>query len=215
MARRRAGEEDEGVLELERALAVFERLGADPDAAAVRRSLGRSEAEGLPFEKVETTFMFTDVVGSTQLVEAIGDEAWENLLRWHDETLLRVVGEHGGEVVKHTGDGFLVVFASADAALAAARGIQRALADHRRAHGFAPQIRIGVHTASGVRHGRDYSGAGVHAAARISALAGEGQILVSADTLGAAGRRYELTERRQVKLKGISRPVEVAAIDWR
>ena len=214
-ALRRAGEEEAGVLELERALVTFERLGADPDAAMVRRALGRGEPDRRSLEKVDVTFVFTDVVGSTQLVEAIGDEAWENLLRWHDETLMRVVGEHGGEVVKHTGDGFLVVFASADAALAAAWAIQRALADHRRAHGFAPQVRIGVHTASGVRHGRDYSGAGVHAAARIGALAGEGQILVSAETLRVAGQRYALTDRRTVKLKGISTPVEVAALDWR
>ena len=214
-ALRRAGEEEAGVLELERALVTFERLGADPDAAMVRRALGRGEPDRRSLEKVDVTFVFTDVVGSTQLVEAIGDEAWENLLRWHDETLMRVVGEHGGEVVKHTGDGFLVVFASADAALAAAWAIQRALADHRRAHGFAPQVRIGVHTASGVRHGRDYSGAGVHAAARIGALAGEGQILVSAETVRVAGQRYALTDRRTVKLKGISTPVEVAALDWR
>ena len=213
-ALRKADDEEQGMLELERALATFERLGADPDGDATRTLLGRSQAPVVPLQRVDTTFMFTDVVGSTQLVEAIGDEAWENLLRWHDQTLQGVFGEHAGEVVKHTGDGFLVIFARADAALAAAQAIQRALADHRRAHGFALQVRIGVHTASGVRHGHDYSGAGVHAAARISALAGEGQILVSAETLAAAGQRYELTDRREVKLKGISRPLEVAALDW-
>ena len=159
--------------------------------------------------------MFTDVVGSTQLIEAIGDEAWENLLRWHDETLQGLVRANGGEVVEHTGDGFLAVFNESGSALASARAIQRALADHRHEHGFAPQVRIGVHAASGMRHGQGYSGAGVHAAARITALAGEGEILASVETLTATSQPYEASEAREVKLKGISQPVEVASVGWR
>jgi len=209
-----AGEGESATVELEAALAIFERLGAEPDATATRRLLGPGEARVQPLQHVQTTFMFTDVVGSTQLIEAIGDEAWENLLRWHDEALRRVIEEHGGDVVKHTGDGFLVVFGAADAALAAAQAIQRALAEHRREHGFAPQVRVGVHAASGLRHGRDFSGAGVHAAARIAALAGEGEILASSETLAAATHRYVVSDRRSLKLKGISRDVTVATIDW-
>jgi class 3 adenylate cyclase len=159
--------------------------------------------------------MFTDVVGSTQLVEAIGDEAWENLLRWHDERLQALIQEHGGEVVERTGDGFLAVFGEPGSALAAARAIQRALADHRREHGFAPQVRIGVHAARGTRHGAGYSGVGVHAAARITALAGEGEILASAATLAASAQRHEASARREVKLRGIAEPVEVASVGWR
>lgn len=214
-ALRAAGDEEAANAEFETALGTFERLGADPDAVAVRTLLGRPASDIKPIERIETTFMFTDVVGSTQLIEAIGDEAWESLLRWHDSTLHGVFAEHGGDVVKHTGDGFLVVFGTAGAALGAARAIQRALATHRRDHGFSPNVRIGVHTAGGMRHGRDYSGAGVHTAARIGALAGEGEILASTATLNAAGQRYEASSPRAVKLKGISRPVEVASVDWR
>ena len=209
-----AGEGEPATVELEAALAIFDRLGAEPDAAATRRLLGRGEARMQPLQRVQTTFMFTDVVGSTQLIEAIGDEAWENLLRWHDETLRRVIEARNGEVVKQTGDGFLAVFAAADDALAAAQAVQRGLAEHRREHGFAPQVRVGVHAASGLRHGRDFSGAGVHAAARIAALAGEGEILASAASLEAATRRYSVSDRRPVKLKGISREIIVAAVDW-
>jgi class 3 adenylate cyclase len=209
-----AGEDEPATIELEAALAIFERLGAEPDATATRRLLRPGEAHVQSLQHVQTTFMFTDVVGSTQLIEAIGDEAWENLLRWHDDTLRRVIGEHGGDVVKHTGDGFLVVFAAVDAALAAAQAIQRALAEHRREHGFAPQVRVGVHAASGLRHGRDFSGAGVHAAARIAALAGEGEILASSETLDGATHRYVVSNRRSLKLKGISRDVVVATVDW-
>jgi class 3 adenylate cyclase len=209
-----AGEGEPATVELEAALAIFERLGAEPDATATRRLLGPGEARVQPFQHVLTTFMFTDVVGSTQLIDAIGDEAWENLLRWHDDTLGRVIEEHGGDVVKHTGDGFLVVFAATDAALAAAQAIQRALAEHRREHGFAPKVRVGVHAAGGLRHGRDFSGAGVHAAARIAALAGEGEILASSETLDAATHRYVVSNRRALKLKGISRDVVVGTVDW-
>ena len=211
---RAAGEGESATVELEGALAIFDRLGAEPDATATRRLLGRSDAPSQPLQHVQTTFMFTDVVGSTQLIEAIGDDAWESLLRWHDDALRRVIGEHGGDVVKHTGDGFLVVFATADSALAAAQAIQRALADHRREHGFAPRVRVGIHAASGLRHGRDFSGAGVHVAARIAALAGEGEILASSETLAAAIRQYEVSGRRPQKLKGVSREVEVASVDW-
>jgi class 3 adenylate cyclase len=176
--------------------------------------LGRAEAAVVELQRVDATFMFTDVVGSTQLVEAIGDAAWENLLRWHDETLKRLFADEGGEVVKHTGDGFLVIFQTPDRALGAAQAVQRTLASHRREHGFAPQVRIGVHTAGGVRHGRDYSGAGVHVAARIGALANEGEILASSATLAAAVSTYQAADRGQVKLKGISKPVAVSSVLW-
>jgi class 3 adenylate cyclase len=214
-AMRAAGEEEPAKLELEAALAVFDRLGAVPDAATVRGMLGRAEPELVAIQRVDATFMFTDVVGSTQLVEAIGDDAWENLLRWHDETLTRLFGEHGGQVVKHTGDGFLVVFEVPDDAMAAAQAVQRTLAAHRHEHGFAPQVRIGIHSAAGLRHGRDFSGAGVHVAARIGALAGEGEILASATTLAGVSGRYQTTDRGQTKLKGIAQPVSLAAVEWR
>jgi class 3 adenylate cyclase len=215
LALRAAGEDEPAKLELEAALTAFDRLGAAPDSSAVRQMLGRAVPTATAIQHIEATFMFTDVVGSTQLVEAIGDEAWENLLRWHDETLTRLFAEQGGDVVKHTGDGFLVVFDKADDAVAAAQAVQRTLAAHRRDHGFAPQVRIGIHSAGSVRHGRDFSGAGVHVAARIGALASEGEILASATTLAASAQRYESADRGQTKLKGIAQPVSLAAVEWR
>ena len=212
-ALRGSGDEEEAILELERAATTFEKLGAQPDALQARRS-ARSGPAPTPLQKVDLTFMFTDVVGSTPLVEAIGDAAWENLLRWHDETLRRIVTAHDGKVVQHTGDGLLAVFEHPDRGLAAARGIQRALADHRRDHGFAPQVRIGVHAASGVPHGAAYSGAGVHAAARIAALADEGQILASLDTLAAAGEAPDAPSTHEVRLKGLSQPMAVSSVLW-
>ena len=159
------------------------------------------------------TFMFTDIVGSTALVEAIGDEAWGDLLRWHDETLSGCFERHAGEEVHRTGDGFFVAFADAGSALACAAEIQRSLADHRRDHGFAPGVRIGLHSAEATRTRGDYEGAGVHAAARIAALANGGEVLASQETVdGIEGVVAE--EPREVTLKGLAEPVRVAAIDW-
>src|SRR5207253_1988300 len=94
---------------------------------------------------------------------------------------------HGGEVVTSTGDGFFVAFDETPRAVACATAIQRALTEHRTTHGFAPGVRIGLHAAEATRRGNDYSGVGVHVAARIAALAEGGQILASAQTANEAG----------------------------
>jgi class 3 adenylate cyclase len=166
-----------------------------------------------PARRVMKTFMFTDIVKSTNLVEALGDEAWEALLRWHDQTLRSLFIAHKGEEVVATGDGFFVGFDSPDAALGCAVAIQKGLAEHRRAHGFAPQVRIGVHASDATQVGRQFRGKGVHEAARIAQLAEGGEVLASRET--AAGGRYVASEPRSVTLKGISDPVEIVSIEWR
>jgi class 3 adenylate cyclase len=162
--------------------------------------------------RVEKTFMFTDIEGSTNLVEALGDEAWQGVLRWHDETLRLLFAEHRGEEVVATGDGFFVGFDSPDEALACAVAIQRRLAEHRRTNGFAPKVRIGVHAAGATQVGRNFSGKGVHEAARIAALANGDEIFSSAAT--AADGRFPVSETRTVTLRGTSVPVEIVTVDW-
>ncbi len=159
--------------------------------------------------------MFTDIVKSTNLVEAIGDEAWADLLRWHDRTLRSLFAKHGGEEIDHAGDGFFVAFADVASSVECAVAIQRRLFEHRRTHGFAPQVRIGLHEAEATRQGATYRGRGVHEAARISALAEGGEILASAKTLVDAGVRFPTSAGRTVELKGIAEPVELATVDWR
>ncbi len=117
-------------------------------------------------------------------------------------------------MVSSTGDGFFATFDSPARALDCAVGIQHALAEHRRSHGFAPAVRIGVHAAEANQRGSDYSGKGVHVAARIAALAGGGEVLASASTATEAGAAYPVTRRREVMLKGVSEPVEVVALSW-
>src|SRR5207302_10558461 len=129
------------------------------------------------------------------------------------ETLRSLFAAQKGEEVTATGDGFFVGFDSPEEALACAVAIQRKLADHRRTQGFAPQVRIGVHAAGATQVGRNFSGKGVHEAARIAALAGGDEILASQDT--AAGSRFPLSEPREVTAKGISQPIQVVTVDWR
>ena len=211
-ARSIAGETEAATLELEAARATFERLGATPDIARMDALLaGPATPSG---SREVRTFMFTDIVGSTALVEAIGDEAWHDLLHWHDEALRRCLKENKGEEVHRTGDGFFVAFPDARTALACAAMIQRTLSEHRRAHGFAPQVRIGVHAAEATRAAGDYEGAGVHAAARIGALAEGGEVLASVDTLEGIDD-VASGPSREVTLKGLAKPVQVVAVDWR
>jgi adenylate cyclase len=157
--------------------------------------------------------MFTDIVGSTNLVEVLGDEAWETLLRWHDATLRELFASHQGEEVSSTGDGFFVGFDSPEAAVATAIAIQRRLAEHRAKNGFAPQIRIGLHASDATQAGGSFSGKGVHEAARIAQLASGGEILASVATV--ADSQVPTSGPRSVMLRGLSEPMEVVAVDWR
>ncbi len=207
------GDAEAAELELVTARSAFERLGAKPDVARSVALLAQVKGSPSPAREVRT-FMFTDIVGSTALVEAIGDEAWHDLLHWHDQALRRCFMENGGEEVDHAGDGFFVAFPYARAALACAAAVQRTLAEHRRDHGFAPRVRIGLHAAEATRAGGDYHGSGVHAAARIGALADGGEVLASVDTLDGIDD-VSFGEPREVELKGFAAPVHVVAVEWR
>ncbi|MGH8974400.1 MAG: AAA family ATPase, partial [Acidimicrobiia bacterium] len=186
--------------------------------SATRRRLEQSGGRPSPStttarQRARRTFMFTDIVRSTNLVEALGDEAWEHLLRWHDETLRSLFASYGGEEVNRIGDGFFVAFKEPGTAAECAVSIQRALARHRREHGFSPEVRIGLHEADATRKAGDYQGKGVHVAARIGALARGGEIVASQPVI-AHIRGLALSEARSVMLRGLSKPVEVVSINW-
>jgi class 3 adenylate cyclase len=204
-------------LEAHGALATFERLGAIPNAQEARVLLRQLEpnAESEVPRRVQRTFLFTDLVKSTELLEAIGDSAWHHLLAWHDAKLRALFAAHRGEEVDHAGDGFFIAFADASMALACAAAVQRALAEHQREAGFALQLRIGIHRAEATSQDRGYRGRGVHVAARIASLAQAGEILVSRETAQAFGDIYRLEERGELGLKGIKHPMAVMAVDWR
>jgi class 3 adenylate cyclase len=203
---RRQDDEHAATAELEAALAVFEKLGAKLDEERAKELLGRLQAR--------RTFVFTDIVDSTRLLETLGDEKWRKLLARHDELLRERIVERGGEVIKQTGDGFFAAFENPKAAIEAAVAIQRAL----DAEIVAPDIRIGVHTGLAFHtdpDSTDYGGQGVHIAARIGAAAGPAEILVSRDTLDGVGTGLRLSEPRAELLRSLTQPVEVVSVDWR
>jgi class 3 adenylate cyclase len=214
------GRPEQAVMELHAARMTFEQLGAVPDVRRTDERLaaleapGASRPSGTETERVERTFVFTDIVDSTRLAEAMGDEAWSRIVRWHDQVVGAIVAEHGGEEIKATGDGFFLAFADPGAAIDAMVAIQRRLAESGEQHGFAPTIRIGLHTAEANRAGLDYIGIGVNYAARIGAAAASGEILASDSTVAGANRSIRDLGRRTLHLRGISEPVPVTSIGW-
>ena len=204
LAYRGEGDEEGAKEELTLAKTTFERLGAVLDLQRASELLGESSTR--------RTFMFTDIVDSTKLVEVLGESKWAKLLAWHDRTLRELIEEAGGEVIKQTGDGYFAAFQTPNAAIDAATRIQRALDEHEP---LAPDIRIGVHTGGAFhKDDADYTGQGVHVAARIGALAGGGEILVSRESLDG-GSRFPVSEPRSAELKGFDGEVELVAVDWR
>jgi class 3 adenylate cyclase len=203
-ALRESGDEDGAVWELQAAAARFERLGAVRDAERVAELLGRDTAA-----TVTRTFLFTDIVGSTELASAVAsDRHWGNVLRRHDETLRTVFADHGGEVVDHTGDGFFAAFEAPAAAVAAAIAVQRAID-----RDFEFDVRIGVHADGALRTKENYHGRGVHVAARIGAAASGREILASRATIDAVPG-LTVADSRTVTLKGLKEPVEVCSVQW-
>ncbi len=134
------------------------------------------------------TFVFTDIEGSTALLDRLGDGYGEVLFSHH--ALLRGVWEaHGGVEVSTEGDAFLVAFSSASGAVAATTAGQAALAAHAWPHGEPVRVRMGVHTGEPrIREG-DYWGPEVHYAARVASAACGGQVLVSAAAAALASGR--------------------------
>ena len=165
-----------------------------------------SESPELPTGTV--TFLFTDIEGSTRLLQALGDESFRACLRTHDEILHRAVTD--GIVVKTIGDAFFVVFTDAARALAAAVAAQRELSAATWREGEEVRVRMGVHTGQGILGGADYVGLDVHRAARIADAGHGGQILLS-ETTAAAVRDVlpdgiGLQNLGSFHLKDLSRP---------
>ena len=127
-AYRAGGADERATLELRAALAAFKQLGALLDVQRAATLLGEEVGDAAPSELVRgarRTLMFTDIVSSTNLVDAIGDEAWADLRRWHDRTLRELFVEHQGQEIDHAGDGFFVAFETSNAAAECAIAIQR------------------------------------------------------------------------------------------
>jgi class 3 adenylate cyclase/tetratricopeptide (TPR) repeat protein len=188
------------------------REGLAP-AREVSRTHADSDSAHGPMQEV--VLMLTDIVKSTALVDAMGDETWAELAAWHERTLRTIFTRFGGREIDHAGDGFFVRFVDVPAALDCAREIQRRLAEHRRTHGFAPRIRIAVHRTSVVVDGRHVRGRGVYEAAKLADAAFGDEILVSGDSLGPLDGRYHRGEPRHVDTRESAQPLVAVPIEWR
>jgi predicted ATPase/class 3 adenylate cyclase len=124
------------------------------------------------------TFLFTDIEGSTHLVEELG-EAYRDLLGEHCRILRGAISDARGIELGTEGDSFFAVFSTAPDAVAATAAAQRALADHRWPGGASVRVRMGLHTGDAILGGDNYMGLDVHRAARIAAAAHGGQVVLS------------------------------------
>jgi class 3 adenylate cyclase len=161
--------------------------------------------------------IFTDLVGSTQLLDRLGDDAAEEVLRTHLSLLRQVVADSGGHEVKSLGDGLMVVFPSALQALGCAVAMQRAVAEQRRhgaSHGL--ELRVGVHAGEPVQDDDDFFGTAVVVAKRLCDLAQGGEILASDLVAGLLGSRggFRFRPVGPLHLKGLARPLAAVAVEW-
>lgn len=170
-----------------------------------------------PAPEGTVTVLFTDLRGSTEMTERLGDVAAAALIRRHNELIDRAVREHGGRVVKTVGDGFMVAFTGAGRALECAIAIQRSLALQNDAHPEEPlDVRMGLHTGEAVREGDDLLGRTVIVAARMMDAAAPGQILVSAlvRELVASTGTFIFGPPAEVELKGLAAAQLVYPVRW-
>ncbi|HKV30745.1 MAG TPA: adenylate/guanylate cyclase domain-containing protein [Candidatus Dormibacteraeota bacterium] len=164
---------------------------------------------GATSNRVLSTVLFTDIVGSTQLAEEIGDQRWSVLLARHDDIVARHVASFRGRVIRSTGDGVLATFDGPARAIQCARAMRDALA----LEGL--KIRTGLHTGEVELKGTDdIGGIAVHIAARVMALAGADEILVSgAIPPLVLGSGISFTDRGTHPLKGVAHPWPIFAVE--
>jgi len=148
-------------------------------------------------ERALATVLFTDIVGSTEKAGQLGDRAWRDLIERHDSIVRRQLALHHGREVKTMGDGFLATFDGP------ARAIRCATAIRGELRGIGIDVRVGIHTGEVELIGEDVSGMAVNIGARIGALAGSGDVLVSSTVRElVVGSGLEFDHRGTHALKG-------------
>ena len=153
---------------------------------------------GFDAERVLTTIVFTDIVGSTQRAAALGDLRWHDLLDNHDRIVRHELGRFRGREVNTSGDGFVATFTSPSVAIDCAD----AIVDAVRPLGI--DVRIGIHAGEVEIRGDDVAGMAVHIGARVAALAGPSEVLVSSTVREiVTGSRHTFAERGEHELKGV------------
>jgi class 3 adenylate cyclase len=153
---------------------------------------------GSDAERVLTTIVFTDIVGSTQQAAALGDDRWHALLDNHDNVVRHQLERFGGREVNTVGDGFVAMFTSPSVAIDCAD----AIVDAVRPLGI--EVRVGIHAGEVEVRGDDIAGMAVHIGARVGALSGPSEVLVSSTVREiVTGSRRRFVERGEYDLKGV------------
>lgn len=172
---------------------------ADPDPVVgeIREFLtGVRETPGA--DRVLATVLVTDIVGSTERAAELGDRRWRALLEGHYQVVRRQLARFSGREIKTLGDGILATFDGPGRAIRCARAMVEATGEH------GLEIKVGIHTGEVEVMGEDVGGLGVHIAARVGALAGPGEVLVSETVKGlVAGSGLRFTDRGLHALKGV------------
>ncbi|HYZ93874.1 MAG TPA: AAA family ATPase [Actinomycetota bacterium] len=163
------------------------------------------------------TLLFTDLVGSTELYDRLGDETAESLRRTHFRLLRQAVADRGGREVKNVGDGLMVVFHSSVDAVSCAIDMQEAVDRYNRRPQTLPlDVRIGLHAGEPIHDEEDYFGASVNVARRLCDEALGGQIVASDLVRGLIGGREGFAFRSlgAMELRGIAEPVPASEVVW-
>jgi adenylate cyclase len=159
------------------------------------------------------TIVFTDIEGSTALMETLGEPQWLDLIEWHDTVVKQQTATFGGSVVKGQGDGFMLAFPATGSAAACAVAIDRALAAGWK--GVPVPIRVGMHCGNAKAEAGDFFGRTVVIAARIASAAKGDEILVSSEVQQSLGGAMTLGESHSLTLKGLSGQQAVYPVIWR
>jgi len=184
----------------------------------VQTPTGRdAPAAGAALPTGTVTFLFTDIEGSTKLVERLGTAAWTALLEAHQSIIRGALAAATGVEVKTEGDSFFAVFTSAETAVSAAVAMQRGLYAHDWPADAAVRVRMGLHTGEGVvAPDADYVGLDVHRAARVASAAHGGQVVLSDTTralvAGALPDGATLRDLGEHRLKDLSRPERISQL---
>lgn len=184
-------------------------FGGDIDAVAAEvAEFVTGSRLAIDSDRILTTVLFTDIVGSTERAVEAGDAAWKARLDAHDDLVRSIIGEHRGIEVNTTGDGFLARFDGPARAIRCARTLVDAV---RR---LDIEIRAGLHTGECELRGTDLMGQAVHVAARVSACASAGEVLVSRTVTDlVAGSGLTFTDRGERTLKGLPGTWQLFAAD--
>ncbi len=202
-------------LEIQGVASVDIKTSIDAVASAVQSEQPDLRSHAAPDGTV--TILFSDIEGSTQMTERLGDQRMQQVLRGHNDIVRHQVAAFGGFEVKSLGDGFMLAFPSARRALQCAMAIQRAFAAHNHEHPEEPVlVRMGLHTGEFVQEMDDFFGKNVILASRIADQAHGGEILVSSllkELTDSAGD-IRFGEGQELELKGLSGLNRVYLVDW-